>query len=46
LEGTVGETLGVLIIAAVVLFLFFRSGIGYVRAIFDPAYRRKLMKRM
>jgi hypothetical protein len=42
----VGETVGILIIAAVVLYLFFARGISYVRAIFDPAYRRRFLKRM
>ena len=41
-----GETIGILIIAAIVLYAFFSRGVMYVRAIFDPVYRRKLMKRM
>jgi hypothetical protein len=42
----VGETIGILIIAAVLLYLFFRRGISHARAIFDPEYRRRFLKRM
>jgi hypothetical protein len=46
LGGGMQDTIAIVIIAAVVFFLFFRRGYVYVRAIFDPAYRRRLMKRM
>ena len=46
LEAERQDTIAIVIIAAVVFFIFFRRGYVYVRAIFDPAYRRRFMKRM